>query len=156
MLAAGWTSSTLQTQQVCDARPEELTSWRKPSAPEAAERRLAFACCLLAGDGIPDESPLKFLDALDDVVRAFPLLIIDALAPQRQKVFFTAFGHSTLPVDIAIAAMDREQAPAIGRHVVGEIRLLPRLVGLLSHQKDELRKVTSWFGPRPCVCVALF
>eukprot|EP01043_Picozoa_sp_COSAG02_P111254 COSAG02_NODE_47411_length_341_cov_0.847107_1_plen_67_part_10 len=37
------TGNDLQTQQVCDARPDEQTSW--PSAPEAAERRLAFACC---------------------------------------------------------------------------------------------------------------
>ena len=71
------TGDDLQTQQVCDAKPDEGVSWQRPSAPEAAERRLAFAYCLLASDGIPEESPLMFLDALDDVVRAFPLLIID-------------------------------------------------------------------------------
>lgn len=133
------TGNDLQTQQVCDARPDEQTSW--PSAPEAAERRLAFACCLLAGDGIPDESPLMFLDALDDVVRAFSLLIID-VSTTKTKFMFSLHLLTALPVDIAIAATDREQAPAIGRQVVGEIRLLPRLVGLLSHQKNALRKVT--------------
>lgn len=71
------TGDNLQTQQVCDARPEEGMSWQRPSAPEAAERRLAFARCLLASGGIPDESPLMFLDALDDVVCAFPLLTIN-------------------------------------------------------------------------------
>lgn len=62
-----------QTQKVCDAKPEEGV--QRPSAPEAAERRLAFAYCLLAGDGIPAESPLMFLDALDDVVRSRPSLL---------------------------------------------------------------------------------
>ena len=71
------TGDDQQTQQVCDTRPEERMSWQRPSAPEAAERRLAFACCLLTSDGIPDESPLMFLDALNDVVRALLLLVMD-------------------------------------------------------------------------------
>eukprot|EP01043_Picozoa_sp_COSAG02_P051146 COSAG02_NODE_5349_length_4409_cov_1.517633_3_plen_103_part_00 len=66
------TGDDYQTQQVCDARPEE--GKQRPSASEAAERRLAFAHCLLADDGIPEESPLVFLDALDDVVRSLPSL----------------------------------------------------------------------------------
>jgi hypothetical protein len=42
---------------------------------------------------------------------------------------------------VAVAVMRREQAPAIGRQVVGEVRLLPRLVGLLNYEKAKLRKV---------------
>jgi hypothetical protein len=80
------TGDDRQTQQVCDARPEEGMTWQRPSAPEAAERRLAFACCLLASAGIPDESPLMFLDALDDVVCAFSLL---SLSPRRQLCAFS-------------------------------------------------------------------
>ena len=129
------TGDDKQTQQVCDTRPEERISWQRPSAPEAAERRLAFACCLLASDGIPDESPLMFLDALDDVVSAFTLPVFDASTTLTSLHCMFSLGTAGYRCGYG------EQAPAIGRQVVGEIRLLPRLVGLLTHEKRTLRKV---------------
>eukprot|EP01048_Picozoa_sp_COSAG05_P017229 COSAG05_NODE_2320_length_3240_cov_2.007641_3_plen_97_part_00 len=74
------TGDDQQTQQVCDTRPEERMSWQRPSAPEAAELRLAFACSLLTSDGIPDESPLMFLDALDDVVRSRSVPVVRSVS----------------------------------------------------------------------------
>ena len=57
----------------------------------------------------------------------------------------TAFSDGIV---IAVAVMHREQACAIGRQVVGEIRLLPRLVGLLNRDVAKLRKVIHCWGSK--------
>lgn len=85
------TGDDLQTQQVLDARPDE--GQQRPTAPEAAARRLAFAHCLLSGDGIPEQSPLQFLDALDDVVRRCHILGLYNSTTMFHGIHFSCYSH---------------------------------------------------------------